>query len=34
MIEDGDEIVRVHAETDVLRNVNAEATRNSNAEYS
>ena len=25
MIEDGDEIVRVHAETDVLRNVNAEA---------
>jgi hypothetical protein len=25
MIEDGDEIVRVHAETDVLRDVNAEA---------
>jgi hypothetical protein len=25
IIEDGDEIVRVHAETDVLRNVNAEA---------
>lgn len=25
MIEDGDEIVRVHAETDVLRNVNTEA---------